>query len=101
MPLEVASALCRKIRRGLLTQEQGAKALALLAGLDIDVSWDWDLTERSLAIAVELGQPTAYDAAYLALAEKEQCELLTADAVFAGACEGKYRCVRLFRAQSV
>jgi len=95
MPVEVASVIRQKIVRKQLTEEQGEQAVSLLGGLDIQIYWDWLLVERALALAAELNQPTAYDTAYLALAEQEECDLLTADVAFARACSSEYPRVRV------
>jgi predicted nucleic acid-binding protein len=75
MLAEVASVIRRKCLRGDIAMEQGLKALHFLSSLDIRLAWDWALVERSLFLAEELDQPSTYDSAYLALAEKEQCDL--------------------------
>jgi predicted nucleic acid-binding protein len=94
MPAEVTSALYQKARRGEMTSQQATEALGLMAGLGVQIRGDWGLMERALDLAVELGQPTAYDAVYLALAEREQSELVTADTAFARACRNKHPRVR-------
>ncbi|MDP2871489.1 MAG: type II toxin-antitoxin system VapC family toxin [Bacillota bacterium] len=95
MAAEVTSVLTQKIRRADMTTQQGLKALRLIARLGIRLYSDWGLMESASAIATELEQATAYDTVYLALAEREQCDLLTADAAFARACRDKYPRVRV------
>jgi predicted nucleic acid-binding protein len=90
MPYEVASALRRKVLLNSLTEEQAVGAIKLLAQMDIQLCWDWALAERALVLAFELGQPTAYDTAYLALAEQERCSVITADKAFARACSDRF-----------
>ncbi|MGE5572133.1 MAG: type II toxin-antitoxin system VapC family toxin [Bacteroidota bacterium] len=94
LPIEVASVLSQKARRGEITHEDGMEALRLLDSLDIRFTWDQELTERAFTLAIELDQPTVYDTAYLALAAREQCELLTADGRFARAASPRYQFVR-------
>lgn len=95
LPIEVASVLQQKIRRAEITPEEARRALKLLERLRICLVWDWSLLERALALAKELDQPTAYDTIYLALAEREGCELWTADARFARTAAGAYPRVRV------
>lgn len=95
LPIEVASVLRQKVRRVEMTSEEGLKALKLLERLQIRLIWDWSLLERASSLAAELDQPTAYDTAYLALAEKNSCELWTADARFSRAASRMYPYVRL------
>ncbi|NPV52658.1 MAG: type II toxin-antitoxin system VapC family toxin [Firmicutes bacterium] len=95
LSLEVASVLRQKTRRAEMTSEESLEALHLLDKLKIRFMWDWTLLERALELAIELDQSTAYDTAYLALAEREECELWTADACFARAASPRYPIVRL------
>lgn len=94
LPVEVASALRQKARRGEITHEDGMEALRLLDSLNVRFTWDQELTERAFTLATELDQPTVYDTAYLALAAREQCELRTADGRFARAASPRYPFVR-------
>ncbi len=94
LPLEVASVLRRKMWRGEVTAEHCLGSLGLLTRLAIRYTWDAGLLDRAFALAIELGQPTVYDTAYLALAEREHCDLWTADARFVAAAAGRYPFVR-------
>jgi len=95
LPVEVASVLRQKMCRGEMTVDECFEALHLLNRLEIRYVWDSALVERAFKIAVETGQPTVYDTTYLALAEKEQCEMWTADARFVHAASPRYPFVRL------
>lgn len=55
---------------------------------------DLVLLERAAAIAAQLGRPAAYDAQYAALAEREGCELWTADERFWNAARPHFGWVR-------
>ena len=50
-------------------------------------------------MADELGQSTIYDTLYLAVAQRNQYELWTADERFAAAASGRYTFVKLLRAE--
>jgi predicted nucleic acid-binding protein len=75
---EVASALTRSRVRDSLSPEDAAEALAIIDALGVT----FDLTPdsaRAIEIAVELERHSAYDAAYLALAERLGAEVWTLD----------------------
>jgi predicted nucleic acid-binding protein len=94
LPVEVASVLRRKMRRNEIPAGHCIESLGLLDRLAIKYVWDAGLLDRAFALAVELDQPTVYDTAYLALAERERCELWTADARFVAAASARYPFVR-------
>lgn len=93
-PIEVASVLKQKARRNEISIEECFEALRLLDKLKVRLTWDWALLERAFELAVVLDQPTVYDTAYLALAEREQCEFWTADVSFARVASVSYALVR-------
>lgn len=95
LPAEVASAMRRKALRGEMTPEQAVELLESFAAMGIRLSGGWETINRALVLAEELGQPTVYDAVYLALAEQEGCDLWTADAAFVKAASTKHPNVRL------
>lgn len=92
---EVASVLQRRVRMGEVTTQERSDALDALESIQIRPIWDHALIRRAIALADEIGQPTVYDTVYLAVAEREQCILLTADQRFAKAASGTYSLVRL------
>lgn len=65
----------------------------LLAVLTL-VSPDLALLERATVLSAQLGRPAAYDTQYAALAEREGCELWTADERFWNAATPHFRWVR-------
>lgn len=95
LPVETASVLRQKVCRAEMTPAAGERALKLLAGLQIRLVWDHDLLERAFALAAALDQPTVYDTAYLAVAERYGCDLWTADARFARVAGQRYAGVRV------
>jgi predicted nucleic acid-binding protein len=76
---EMANALHRYVVHGVLLADEAAAALD--AALDLGIMWfgDAELHQRGLQLAQELSLPAAYDAHYLALAERLGAELWTAD----------------------
>lgn len=90
---EVASALTRRRVQGGLSAEDTSEALAIIDALDVN----FDLAPanaRAVEIAVELERHSAYDAAYLALAERLTAELWTLDGPLARNARGRHQ-VRL------
>lgn len=86
---EVASALTRRRVRDGLSAEDAAEALAIIDALNVT----FDLTPdsvRSIEIAVELERHSAYDAAYLALAERLDAEVWTLDGPLARNTRGRH-----------
>ncbi len=78
-PVEVAHAITRAERQGRLTQAQGAAALRDILTLLPRLEPSLPLLPRAYAISSAF-RKGVYDCVYLALAEREGCELLTADA---------------------
>lgn len=76
---EVANALYRYAVLGHLCFEQARKALEVALELGISLQDDSELHLRAVELAQELSLPAAYDAYYLALAERLGAEFWTAD----------------------
>jgi predicted nucleic acid-binding protein len=77
-PIELGHAPARAERRGILHPPEGTQRLAELLAILPDLYRSLPLLPRAfdLASAARIG---VYDCRYLALAEHEQCEFLTAD----------------------
>ena len=80
--LEVISSLRRIVRAGKETAERAQHALRDLVALPLERVQHGDLAHRIWELRDNL---TAYDASYVALAERLDTVLLTADAAFARA----------------
>lgn len=78
MPVEVANALWKKVRRRDLPEADLAAALTRLLASDLVLSPTLSLLLRAARLAVETGHPI-YDCVYLALAEQQGASLATAD----------------------
>ena len=76
---EVSNALRRYVVHGGLLPEEAAEALEAVLQLGIALHGDAALHRRALALAGHLELSTAYDAHYLALAERLGAEFWTAD----------------------
>ena len=93
---EAANVLYRSARRGEITFERAKEAFAeiLLAGLKFDFSSNLAFSMRAIELAGQYNLPAAYDAHYLALAEREGCELWTADTRLWNNIKGKFSWAR-------
>ena len=93
---EVSNALYRKARKGEIPRERPKEALAevLLTELELDFPQDASLSMRAIELAERYNLPATYDAHYLALAEREDCELWTADLRLWNTIKGKLDRVR-------
>lgn len=78
LPLEVAHALCRAERQGRLQPAQGSALLAFLLNTLPPLHSSLVLLPRAYQIASQM-RIGVYDCLYVALAEQESCELVTAD----------------------
>ena len=93
---EVTNALYKKARKGEITFETAKEALTkvLLSGVALNFSQDSNLGRRAIELARQFGLTATYDAHYLALAEREGCELWTADKRMWNSIRGKLTWVR-------
>ena len=82
---EVSNALHRYERAGILSPEEVIDLLDIALSLDITLYGDADLHRQALILAEGLGLPAAYDAHYLALAERLNADFWTADRRLASA----------------
>ena len=76
---EVSNALHRYAVHGELESDEAAAALEAALSLDVELYRDRALHQRALMLAEAPGLPATYDAHYLALAERLEAELWTAD----------------------
>jgi predicted nucleic acid-binding protein len=77
-PIEIAHALTRAERQGRITSAQGAIALADISSLLPRLHASFPLLPRAYQISSQL-RIGVYDCLYVALAEREACQLITAD----------------------
>lgn len=76
---ECTSVIRRTVFRNLITESEGFDALEDALALRITVSTDERQFTRALELATIRGTPKAYDMQYLAVAELENLQLITAD----------------------
>jgi predicted nucleic acid-binding protein len=67
------------VYRGALTVEEADSKCDLLLAQPVQVMIDDALLRRGFALATQFNRPTAYDAQYLAVAERLSCDFWTAD----------------------
>lgn len=78
--IEGTAVLCTQVHRGLMTPDESQVLLRTLQAQQVQLLAPEDLHERAPTLALRFGQPQAYDAHDLALAETLGCECWTADA---------------------
>ena len=84
---ETTSAIRFLLSQKEITADEAEQALRTIHGLRVEiVNEDEELCLRALELAGKLGQSKAYDAIYLALAEKLVAEFWTADGRLANRC---------------
>ncbi len=78
---EATNSLYQKVRSGKYTLDGAKQSLidVVFTELELDFSQDAALSVRALEFADRFGLQATYDPHYLALAEREGCELWTAD----------------------
>jgi predicted nucleic acid-binding protein len=76
--IETANALCGYVRSNRLTPSQAGRALGILIGSSVSLEPLSSLVADALELALR-HRISAYDASYLALAERTEAVLVTAD----------------------
>jgi predicted nucleic acid-binding protein len=76
---EVSNALHRYVFHGDLSPEQAIQAMGVALEINFSLYGDADLHYRAMDMALRFQLPAAYDAHYLALAERLGAELWTVD----------------------
>jgi predicted nucleic acid-binding protein len=93
---EVTNILFQNVRQGKITLEDAKKGIkdVLGTGLKLEFTQGSTINIRALELAQRFNLPATYDPHYLALAEREQCELWTADKRLWNSIRGKLPWVR-------
>lgn len=91
---EVANVVYRHARAGTITLESAKNALNAILGIVALRDVPGSDAVRAIEMADRLRQQTPYDACYLALAEREQCDYWTDDARFVNAATPHFRHVK-------
>ena len=93
-PFEVSSVIRNKYVRNEITAEEAERAFNLFPRLNFVVLRSETLLQEAWDMAKELGLPTLYDTAYLALAKLCGCEFWTADEALINSLQGKFSWVK-------
>jgi predicted nucleic acid-binding protein len=93
---EVTNALYRHVRKGGIPFYDARRGLTeiIYKVLEIDFPEDPDFNIRAMELGQQFGLPAAYDSHYLALAERKECELWTADTRLWNSIRGKLAWLR-------
>ena len=88
---EVTNALYRRVRRGEIPFGDARRGLTeiIFKVIAFDFPEDPEFNIRAMELVQQFGLPAAYDSHYLALAEREECELWTADTRLWNSTRGK------------
>jgi len=88
-------AVTRKwVYRELATPEDAETALDTLLSYPVELYFDEALLKRGYELATEHNRPTAYDAQYLAVAERLSCEFWSADERLFNAVKDRFTSIR-------
>jgi len=93
-PYEIISAINVAINRKRINESVGYTAIKYITSLGIELRSFNDLIETTFKRARQYGLST-YDCAYMALAEKENCNLITGDKKFFNAIRKHFPWVKL------
>ena len=97
-PVEVTSAVYKRVRSGHLTIDEAVVRISRLADMPVELVNPHGLREPALAIAAAANMKWVHDAFYVALAEMQGCELWTADEQLYAAVRAAHPNVRLLSA---
>jgi predicted nucleic acid-binding protein len=78
---EITNILYQNVRKNEITLERAKSAIedVMFLGIEFDIPQDMGLGRRAIELAHKFGLKATYDSHYLALAEREGCELWSAD----------------------
>lgn len=93
---EITNALYKKLRKRDISAQRAREALREieLLGIAFDFTTHFELSVRAVELSNQYSLPATYDAHFLALAEREQCELWTADTRMWNSLQGELPWVR-------
>ena len=97
-PVEVTSAVYKRVRSGHLNLDEAVARIGRLADMPVELVSPHDLRAPALRIAAAANMKWVHDAFYVALAEMEGCDLWTADAQLHAAVGAAHPNVRLLSA---
>lgn len=93
---EVGSALCSKVKQGLLSAARLTPLLAFYRRLPIQLQHELHLLDQAIALALSFEGTSIYDCMYLALAQFQSVDYYTCDRKFFEKVKGPYPQVKYF-----
>jgi predicted nucleic acid-binding protein len=94
MAAELTNSIRRRVARGVMTQDEGERALNLFLDFEVMLSVDASVHLEALRLAHRFDRPAAYDMHYVALAQIARCDLWTADERLLNAIGGRLEFVK-------
>ena len=91
---EVVAVSRKAVYQGRVTAEEGMRARDRLLSYPVTLHLDDELLKRGYELATEYNRPTAYDAQYLALAERLGCDFWTTDERMFNAIKARFTTIR-------
>ena len=76
---EIVAVVRKYVHRSIVTPDAGVRIRDTLMAEPVQLMIDDALLRRGYELATRFNRPTAYDAQYLAVAERLQCDFWTAD----------------------
>jgi predicted nucleic acid-binding protein len=90
MRYELVAVSRKAVYQGRVTDAEGLRARDTLLSYPVTLHFDDALLKRGYELATEYNRPTAYDAQYLALAERLSCDFWTVDERMFNAVQSKF-----------
>lgn len=87
---ELAAVSRKAVYQGRVTAAEGLRARDRLLSYPVTLHFDDDLLKRAYELATDYNLPTAYDAQYLALAERLSCDFWTVDERMFNTLQGRF-----------
>lgn len=87
---ELVAVSRKAVYQGRITPDEGQRARDILLSYPVTLHFDEALLKRGYDLAAVYNRPTAYDAQYLALAERLGCDFWTADERLFNAVVGQF-----------
>lgn len=91
---EITAVIRKVVYQQRITPEQGRVMLAQLLMYPVGFHEDDILLKEAYELAVRFNRPRAYDAQYMALAERLNCEFWTADERLVNSTQGQFTHIR-------
>jgi predicted nucleic acid-binding protein len=91
---EITAVIRKAVYQQRITAEQGRALLEQVLSYPMTFYEDDDLLKEAYELAVRFNRPRAYDSQYMALAERFDCEVWTADERLVNSIQSQFRRIR-------